>query len=208
MAEEIREKAFREQLDALCPTLDNLRLMLGAARHAFNRHSSKELEELAKLQDTLTLDLDTVFEKVELALKKKRQAEKPYLLRLHGILTHLEIIGAHAVALAEPIKRKTRDGVIFSDEDFTYLNNLFSAHTGLMRALVDVFKQDNPTLRTYMLNESKKLIEECFAAATDHQTRMMEGVGQPQAWSIFLSILDHLRLILRHLIDIVKLLGD
>jgi hypothetical protein len=36
MGEELKKEAFRSQLKALCPIVDNLRLMLGAAQHAFN----------------------------------------------------------------------------------------------------------------------------------------------------------------------------
>ena len=33
MAEELKKEAFLDQLQALCPTVDNLRLMLGEARN-------------------------------------------------------------------------------------------------------------------------------------------------------------------------------
>ena len=58
MAVELRKEAFLDQLKALCPTVDNLRLMLGAARHAFNRHSLAKLEEIARLKDEITFALD------------------------------------------------------------------------------------------------------------------------------------------------------
>lgn len=207
MAEEFTEQAFREQLDALCPTVDNLRRMFGAIRHAFNRNSTAELEELARLQDTITLDLDPVFEKAEEALKKPSATEKPYWLRLHGILTHLEIIGANAASLESPIRKKIKDNTIFSDKDFMHVNHLFTQHAGLMRALVDILKQDNAPLKEYILKESEQLIAGCFAATADHETHMMNSFGQPKAWSIYLSMLDHTRVILRHLMDIVKLLS-
>ena len=56
MTEKALKLDFAHQLHALCPIVDTLRLMFGAARHAFNRSSKAELEELAKLQDTFTLD--------------------------------------------------------------------------------------------------------------------------------------------------------
>ena len=58
MAEELKKKAFLNQLKALCSTVDNLRLMLGEARHAFNRHSLAKLEEIARLKDEITFALD------------------------------------------------------------------------------------------------------------------------------------------------------
>jgi len=205
MPEVFTEQAFQKTLNNLCPTIDNLRLMIGAARHAFNRHSVKELEGLTALQDTVTLDLDLVFEKVEIALEKRREAEKPVLLRLQDVLTQLEIMGAHIAGLAEPIRMKTKGGALFSDEDVIFVNNLFSKLTGFMRTLVDIFKYRDPVLRKYLLSESTDLIKECFAKNKDHETRMMDGFGHPQAWGIFLAILEQARLILTHLIELVKL---
>jgi Na+/phosphate symporter len=206
MTKELKEKTRPKHWEDLCPTVDNLRLMLGAARHAFNRHSAAELEELAKLQDEITLDLDLVFEEVELALEKTSETEKPYWLQLQGILTHLEIIGANIAALEGPIRKKIKSNVMLSDKDVMYLNNLFSCQTGLMRSLVDIFKKNDPVLKKYLIQESERLIAECFAATAEHETRMMDNFGQPQAWSVYLSLLEHTRIILHHLIDIIKLL--
>ena len=73
MAEELKKEAFLNQLKALCPTVDNLRLMLGAARHAFNRHSLAKLEEIARLKDDITFALDPIFEQVEAASGKAQK---------------------------------------------------------------------------------------------------------------------------------------
>jgi Na+/phosphate symporter len=207
MTEKALKLDFAHQLHALCPIVDTLRLMFGAARHAFNRSSKAELEELAKLQDTFTLDIDVFFEDVEKGLEKAGASDKPALLRLQGILTHLEIVGANISAMSDPIRRKIKFGATFADVDFYYLNNLFTQHTGFMRGLVDVFKHDDSMLRSYLLHESQKIIEQCYRAGVDHETRMVDGFGQPEAWSIYLSILDHTRIILRHVMDIVKALG-
>ena len=206
MVKEFTEQTFKETLKALCPIIVNLCDMLVAARHAFNRHSVKELEGLAALQKTVTLEIDPIFEKVEIALEKKRQAEQPVLLRLQGVLTHLEIIGAQIGGMADPIRMKTKGGALFSDEDVIFLNNLFSKLTGLLRTLLDVFTYGDPLLRKYILEEGASLRDECFTRAQDHESRMMDDFGHPQAWGIYLAILEQARLILGHLVDLIKIL--
>ena len=150
MAKEFSEQTFKETLKALCPIISNLCDMLVAARHAFNRHSVKELEGLAALQKAVTLEIDPFFEKVEMALKDKRQADQPVLPRLQGVLTHLEIIGSQIGGIADPIRMKTKGGALFSDEDVIFINNLFSKLTGLLRTLADVFTYQDPLLKKYM----------------------------------------------------------
>lgn len=207
MAEGLKKETFRGRLKALCPVIDNMRLMLGAARHAFNRHSQAELEKIARLQYTITLDIDPFFEHVEVGLKKASEADKSDLLRLQKVLSHLELIAYKISGLAEPIRRKGNHGAILSDKDFFHINDLFSQQTGFMRALVDIFQHDDATLKAYVLYESQKLRDTCFRNEVEHETRMMDSPGQPDAWSIYIAILDHFRDILGHLMGVVKILG-
>ena len=207
MAEELKKKAFLGQLKALSPTVDNLRLMLGAARHAFNRHSLAKLEEMARLQDEVTFALDPVFEQVEAGLRKSSETDKPYLLKLQGIITHLELMADKIAGLAEPIRRKGNHGAILSDRDFFHINDLFSQQMGFMRALVDIFHYDDVSLKAYLQYESQKLKDTCFLNKMEHGSQMTESLGQPDAWSIYLDILEHSREILGHLMDILKILG-
>jgi Na+/phosphate symporter len=204
MAEELKKEAFLDQLKALCPTVDNMRLMLGAARHAFNRHSQVELEKISRLQDTFTQDIDPFFEQVEAGLKKASEADKPDLLKLQRILTHLELISNKIYGLAESIRLKGNHDVILSDKEFFHVNDLLSQQAGFMRALVDIFQHNDAALKAYVLNESRQVMEACFRDEVNHETRMMDSPGQPDAWSIYIAILEHFRDILGHLITIVE----
>jgi Na+/phosphate symporter len=203
MTEELRQKAFRGRLQALCPLVDNLRLMLGAARHAFNRHSRAELAEMARLREEFTLDIDPFFQQVDLGLEKGSEADKPYLSKLQGILTHLEIMAEKIGRLSDPIRQKSNHGAIFSDRAFFHINDMFSRQTGLMRGLVDIFQQDDASLKEYVLDESQRLSESCFQDESEHDSKMMDNPGQPESWSIYLNILDLFGEILGHLLKIV-----
>ncbi len=109
--------------------------------------------------------------------------------------------------LADPIRRKGNHGAILSDKDFFHVNDLFSQQMGLMRALVDIFHHDDPSLKAYLMNEAQKLRDSCFLDEVEHETRMTYSTGQPDAWSIYLDILSHSREILGYLMGIVEILG-
>jgi Na+/phosphate symporter len=204
LPDELGQQNFKDQVKALCPLLDNLRLMIAAARHAFNRHSQAQLDEMARLQEAFTLDIDPFFEKVEKGLKKGSAADKPYLLKLQKILTNLELMTDKIARMAEHLRHKANHGAILSDQDFFAVNNLFSQLTGFMRSLVDIFQINDASMKAYVLRESDKLTAGWFRSETDHETRMMDTPGQPDAWSIYLAILELSREILGHLEDIVK----
>ncbi len=204
MGEEQRQQDFKDQVKALCPLVENMRLMIAAARHAFNRHSQAQLEEMARLQQDFTLDIDPFFEQVERGLKKGSAADKPYLLKLQKILTNLELMTDKIARMADHLRHKANHGAILSDQDFFAVNNLFSQLTGFMRSLVDIFQINDASMKAYVLQESDKLTAGWFKSETDHETKMMDTPGQPDAWSIYLAILEISREILGHLEDIVK----
>ncbi len=206
MAEKLGKKTFREQLKSLFPLIDNMRRMLGAARHAFNRHSQVELAKIARLQDDFTLDIDPFFEWVETELETTSAAGKPDLLKFQKVLSHLELMAREISGLAELIRRKGNHGAILSDRDVFHVNDLFSQQEGFLRVLVDIFQYHDAALKTYVLNESRKARDACFRDEADHEFRMMDSPGQPDAWSIYIAMLEHFRESLGHLITVVETL--
>jgi Na+/phosphate symporter len=208
MKSEYSEKYYLTKLAALSPTVDNLRLMLGAARQAFNRSSLAELEEIKRLQDIITLDLDEFFEEVELAQAEKTNDGNPYLKKLYGVLGHLEHIGDELKQMAEPIERKIRQATMIGDQDFFHVNDLFTHVKGLLRGLADLFHAENQPLKKYLLAEANNMLECCFKAGAEHERRMTYTFGQPHAFAIYLAMLEKNKLILNHLISIVKIMDE
>lgn len=186
--------------------VDNLRFMIGAARHAFNRHSPVQLENLARLHKTITLEIDPFFERVEAGLKKGAATDEPYWLKLKEILTHLEMMTDRIASLGDHLRYKANHGIILSEQNFIVVNNLFSNLAGLLRALVDIFELNDSSLKRYVVQESQKLTDTCFREQVTHETRMMDSPGQPDAWSVYLAILERGREIAAHLADIIKAL--
>jgi Na+/phosphate symporter len=106
--------------------------------------------------------------------------------------------------LADHLRYKANHGVILSEQDFFAVNDLFSQLTGFMRILVDIFEVNDAATKAYVLQESQQLTNVWFRAEEDHRTRMMDTPGQPEAWSVYLAILEHSREIAGHLKDIIK----
>ncbi|MHB8069198.1 MAG: hypothetical protein ACYDIC_15010 [Desulfobaccales bacterium] len=204
MVEALKMAALLSRLQKLGPTVENMRLMLVAARHAFNRHSQAKLEEIARLREDTIIDLDPIFEGLETDLEKSTEVDQPDLLKLKEIVSQVELMADKIVSLAEPIRRKANRGAILADKDLFYINDLFSQLTGLTSTLVDIFRINDASLKAYVLNEGEKLRDSCFRNGAEHETRMMDSPGQAGAWSIYLDLLNRFREILGHLINIVK----
>lgn len=208
MKSDYSEKNYRTTLEALSPTVDNIRLVIGATRQAFNRSSLAELEESKRLQDIITLDLDEFFEEVELAQAEKANEGNPYLQKLYGVLGHLEHIADEMKRMGEPIQRKIKESTLIADQDYFHVNDLFTHAKGLLRGLADLFHAENPPLKRYLVGEADHMLEHCFKSATEHETTMSHSFGHPHAFAIYLEMLEKFKLILNHLKSIVQVMDE
>ncbi len=197
MPEKTRE--LRRLLKDLCPLVDLAREMLGAARHAFNRHSKAELDKMARLQTEFTLKIDPFFQRLEEAPGQPSREPDPESLTLKEVLTRLELLAHEISRLSEPLQQKADRGAILADEQLFQVNDAFSRLTGLLRTLTDILQTDDPALKAYLLKEGERLREECLGNQTSLETRMMDSPGQPRAWSVYISIQERFRDCLAHL---------
>jgi Na+/phosphate symporter len=179
----------------------------GAARDAFNRHSRSSMEELRNLNRTAAQELEAAQKKLDKQMAGKSEGERSALTRLSSIYTHLQIIAQNLGALADPIQKKIKDGVLFSDKAVSQTNYLFDTQAGMLRSVLDIIKTDNEFLKRYAETEARNLIQACINFATEHETRLIEGLCLPQAAPLFLSILDNMRSMGEHEVEIVQLLA-
>jgi Na+/phosphate symporter len=179
----------------------------GAARDAFNRHSRSSMEELRTLNRAAAQELGSALKKLEARMAGKSEGELSALMRLSSIYTHMQIIAQNLGALADPIQKKIKDGVLFSDKAVAQSNYLFDTQAGMLRSVLDIIKTDNEFLKRYTETEARNLIQACINFATEHETRLIEGLCQPQAAPLFLSILDSMRSMGQHEVEVVQLLS-
>jgi Na+/phosphate symporter len=199
---------YHTVLADLAASVDNLRHMIGAARQAFNRSSLAELEEILRLQDIVTLDLDEYFEEIELAQSEPANAENAYLKKLYGILGHLEHSADEIKQMTEPIRRKIKEATLFPDKDYFHVNDLFTHIKGFLRGLADLFHAENPSLKKYLLSEADDLLAHCFRAVTEHETTMTHSFGHPHAFAIYLEMIENFKLMLNHLKNIILIMAE
>lgn len=196
--------ALKEHVADLDPVVTKLVAGTGAARDAFNRHSRSSMEEMQNLSRTAAQEIEAALKKLE---GEKAQAAAAEFQRLSGIYKHLQIMSQSMGALADPIQKKIKDGVLFSDKAVAQTNYLFDTQAGLLRSVLDIFKTDNEFLKIYTESEARNLIQTCSNFATEHETRLIEGLCQPQAAPLFLAILENIRIMGQQERDIVKLLA-
>ncbi len=144
--------------------------------------------------------------KLEGTTTKKTPTERTEILKSQSILTHLQLIAERLGGLADPIEKKIKDGVLFSEKAVSQTNQLFDRQAGILRSVLDSLETDNAVLKQYVLDEGQKMVQNCIDFATEHEERLVEGLCLPQAAPLFLSILDCMSSAARHEVDIAQIL--
>jgi Na+/phosphate symporter len=191
--------------DLFTSLFTKLEAMVRAARNAFNRHSRQDLGDLKTLHQEVVQEIAKAVRELEASAAKQPEAERMTGLKAQSVLTRLQLIADKLGGLTDPLEKKIKDGVLFSDKAVSQSNQLFDHQTGLLRSLLDILKTDNDMLKRFVLDEGRKMTENCNHFATEHEDRLIEGLCLPQAAPIFLTILDNMRTVAQHEVDIVQI---
>lgn len=193
--------------DLFTPLFEKLEGLVAAARNAFNRHSRQDLEHLKAFHKESVLGIADAIRKAEGTPAKKPAGERGVGPKEQSVLTRLQLIAETLGGLTDPIDKKIKDGVLFSEKAVSQTNYLFDHQAGMLRSLLDILKTDNAMLKRLVQEEGQKLIQDCINFATEHEDRLIEGLCLPQAAPIFLSILDNMRTAAQHEVDIAQILA-
>ena len=126
-------------------------------------------------------------------MAQAKAADKAQLTVWHDLLKGLHRIVETLGGLGEPINKKMTENVLFSEKAVSQANGLFDSQAGLLRSVFDIIQTGNDYLKKFVQEEGAKTQRDCADFATEHETRLIEGLCSPQGAPIFLAILDKFR---------------
>lgn len=113
------------------------------------------------------------------------------------VVSHFLRICEHLEDMAETLRKKSRENILFSDRGVTEVSFLSQTLADILRATADLVLVRNPILIRYVL-ESETMVEKMtIEYATQHEERLIEGLCLPLAAPVFLSMLDSFKGIAR-----------
>ncbi|MEZ4600418.1 MAG: hypothetical protein R2940_11585 [Syntrophotaleaceae bacterium] len=199
-------QALKEQLNLFADVVANL-VMMETARSAFNRQNRHDLAELERYQGIAREEIALASERIDAHMMKSHKEGKTPLIKLFSVLSHLEMIVEAMNEAIPPLKKQIREGIPFSRKAMDQANKLFDGQIEILRTLVDIFKTDNEVLKKLILEEkAPQLSHLSIDFATAHEARLVEGLCLPHAAPIFLALIDVVRTMSRHEMDVVQLL--
>lgn len=137
-----------------------------------------------------------------------KEGDKDAVRLLISLAGHVERIGDCYENVIRTVNTKIEEGTLFSDKAVQELNYLFNTSKDLLRNVKDAVITLNPVLMEHTINLGNKVNSIADEFATQHEERLVTGICHPKHSSMYLDILDNLRMGVWHLKEIVKKLQN
>jgi Na+/phosphate symporter len=120
----------------------------------------------------------------------------------------VERIGDCVEAVIRTVHTKVAEGTLFSDKAVAELSSIYNAVRDMARDVKDIVLTANPVLMEHTVAMSEKTSQAARDFATHHEERLITGVCQPKHSSLYLDMVDNLRMVSGHLKEMVEKLRD
>ncbi len=196
------EKSLHSYQEKLSNAMEELLSMLSYIYDGFIKHKKSYLQEAEKLGKKIHQ-----FEK-DFTEEIIKEGDKETVRLLISIAGHIERIGDCYENVIKTVYTKIAEGTLFSDKAVQELNYLFNASKDMVRNVKDIVLTLNPVLMEHSLNLGNKVNTMADEFATQHEERLVTGICHPKHSSMYLDMLDNLRMGVWHLKEIVKKLQN
>ncbi len=200
-------KTIKEQLPLFKGVVDHLITMVEKVRSSFNRQNVAGLEEIANYEHIVLEEIALLSKDLDKMLCEVKDSGQVSCLQLESVLTHLQLMAKYIAEMGPIVRQQITNGIPFSMKGNAQANQVFDGQLEMLRGLADIFQTDNEILKKVLYEEKGPILcQKCIDFATDHEARMIEGLCQPHAAPIFLNLLDAIRDMARHSMEVAHLL--
>ena len=201
------EYLVRKQLAEFSPIIDQLTAEIDAGREAFVKQCCLFFDQSINRQESISQDISLAIRRMSGLVADRSDSTKDSYQQLRAILTHLQKIAETTTCLEKTLKKQVKDCVMFSNKSVSQVNHLFNQQLEILCYLGHVIRTGGESIRQRAIGECKCLDQSCIQFATEHETRLVEGLCLPHAAPLFLAILEQMQTITHNELEIANLLG-
>jgi len=196
------EKSLFDYQKKLSNAMEQVLEMVNLTYDGFIKHKKSFLSEAEKIGKTIHQ-----FEK-DFTSDIVKEGNKESVRLLISIAGHIERIGDCIENVIKTVHTKIAEGTLFSDKAVSELNYLFNSVKDILRDTKDIIVTLNPVLIEHTISLGGKVNQMADEFATLHEERLVMGVCHPKHSSMYLDILDNLRMVIWHVKEAVKKLQN
>lgn len=192
------EKSLFDYQKKLSESTNDLLSMLNFMYDGFIKHKKSFLHEAEKLgQKVHQFEKDFTEEII-------KEGNKDSVRLFITIAGHIERIGDCFESMIKTIHTKIKESTLFSDKAVSELNYLFNATKDLLNNLKDLIVTFNSVLIEHIISMGTKVNQMADEFATQHEERLVTGICHPKHSSMYLDLLDNLRMSVWHIKEIAR----
>jgi len=176
---------------------ENLRRMLELAFEKFQRPmegSFREVEEFEdKIYETSTELTSFIISKAP-STEKEKERIKPYL----SIASSLGLLTYNIQSTLDRVRGKSENHILFSDQAYKEVNDIFRETIGLLRNLPDLFVTESKSLAQQVGEQGRSMFKIADSYSEDHEERLINGICVPKHSPLYLGIIESLKGVIVH----------
>lgn len=130
--------------------------------------------------------------------KKGKEWAKPFL----SMASRFDRMSYNLEGIVDRLRAMVRGNVLFSDRAVKEINDIFQKTLEILRNLPDLILTENRLLAQQIEEKGKSVFKAADGYSEGHEERLIEGVCMPKASPIYLGILESLKAIVAHALEV------
>jgi Na+/phosphate symporter len=175
--------------------------MLELSFQGFRKYTEESLREVDKVKNEVQKNSSELAHFLILKsspYEKGKEWAKPYL----SMATSLDRISYNIEGIVDRLKSKVQNQLLFSDQAVKEINLVFQEAMELLERLPDLILNPNKLLAQNIGEQVRSVLRIANGYSEGHEERLIQGVCTPKSSPIYLGILESLKGIIVHILEV------
>lgn len=130
--------------------------------------------------------------------EKGREWAKPYL----SVASVFDRMSYNMEGVVDCLKSMVRDHILFSDRAIKEVNDVFQEAMSILENLPDLILTQNKLLAQRIGEKGRSVFKIANGYSEEHEERLIQGVCMPKSSPIYLGLLESLKAIIGHTLEV------
>ncbi|MGA2465876.1 MAG: hypothetical protein ABSH06_16170 [Thermodesulfobacteriota bacterium] len=192
------DKEVGERMIRVCQSLIK---MLELSFQGFCKHSEEALKEVEKVKDEIRKNSSELAHFLILKsspYEKGKEWAKPYL----SMASSFDRMTFNIEGIVDRLKSMDQEHILFSDRAVKEINDVFQEAMDLLESLPDLILTQDKLLAQHIGEQVRSVFKIANGYSEGHEERLIQGVCTPKSSPIYLGILESLKGIIVHTLEV------
>ncbi len=192
------DNEVREKITVTCQDLSR---MLRVAFQEFSNTTDQKIQQAEGMRSEIrhsTAGLTNFIVAKSSSGEMGKEWAKPYL----SMASSFDRMTYNIEGIIDQVKRKASEHILFSDRGVKEVNDVFQEAMDLLESLPELINTGNKQLAQHMGERVRAVIKIAIGFSEEHEERLIQGVCLPKSSPIYLGILESLKGIITHVLEV------